>query len=84
MRTETATNTKLHFGRVLENSLVEPTIIEKSGRKVAVLLSFEEYQRISALEDCYWLARAQEAHNEGFIGAEAGEKLIQELLHAED
>lgn len=84
MKTETATHARINFGKVLENSLIEPVIIEKSGRKLAVILSFEEYERISSLEDKYWLLKAKEAEQDGFIGADAGEALIRELLDAKD
>ena len=84
MKTETATHARVHFGEVLENALREPLAIEKSGRKVVVILSYKEYERISSLEDQYWLLKAEEAEREGFIGTEAGEKLFQELLHAKD
>jgi len=84
MRTQTATYAKTHFGKILETSLVEPVFIEKSGRNVAVLISFEEYQRMLTLEDKFWIAKAQAAEKEGFIGGKAAEKLLKDILDAED
>lgn len=84
MKTQTATYAKTHFGQILESSLIEPVIIEKSGRKVAVIISFTEYQRFSEIEDKHWIEKAQEAQKEGFIGVEEAEKLMEDLLNAKD
>ena len=84
MKVETATHAKTHFGKVLETSLKERVVIEKSGRNVAVLLSFDEYQRMLNCEDQYWLGKAAVAQQEGFIGSEESTKFLQGLLDAED
>lgn len=84
MRTETATNAKTHFGQILEKSMIEPIVIQKSGRNIAVLMSYDEYERIKQLEDQYWGIRAAQAKKEGFIGTKESEKLLKELLNAED
>ncbi|MDO8954082.1 MAG: type II toxin-antitoxin system prevent-host-death family antitoxin [Gammaproteobacteria bacterium] len=84
MKTETATQAKIHFGRVLADSMLEPILIEKSGRNVAVLISYDEYQRMSSLEDQYWISKAAEAKNEGLIGVKASEKLLQDLLNVQN
>lgn len=84
MKVESATNARVHFGRVIENALVEPVLIEKSGRTIVVVLSFDEYRRVSAIEDKYWAEKAMQAKKEGFIGTEASESLIQEILNAKD
>ncbi|MBF0344544.1 MAG: type II toxin-antitoxin system Phd/YefM family antitoxin [Nitrospirae bacterium] len=62
-----ATIVKTHFGKYLEDSIKAPVTIEKSGRKVAVLLSLEEYERLTAIEDSYWAKKAAEAENEGYL-----------------
>lgn len=41
---------KTHFSQLLELAKQEPIKIEKKGHTVAVMLSFEEYERLSALE----------------------------------
>ncbi len=83
MKVETATNAKMHFGKILSESMLEPVIIEKSGRHVAVVISYEQYQHLQALEDQYWIAKAAAAKEEGFIGQEESEQILQKLLHAE-
>jgi antitoxin Phd len=84
MKVESATNARVHFGRVIENAFVEPVFIEKSGRTVAVVLSFEEYKKISDIEDRYWLEKALAAEKEGFIGVDASEAWLKETLNAKD
>lgn len=80
MKTETATQAKTHFGKILDAIVKEPVTIQKSGRSVAVIMSFDEYERITALEDEYWIKKAHDAQREGFMGADASEKLLGDLL----
>ena len=84
MKTFAASEAKNEFGRLLDTARREPVTIEKKGRPVAVVLSIEEYEHLEALDDAWWAARADEAGEEGFIGPEEGEKLMRELLNAED
>lgn len=84
MKTFAASEAKNQFGRLLDTAQREPVTIEKKGRPVAVVLSLEEYERLEALDDAWWAARADEAAEEGFIGPEEGEKLMRDLLNAED
>jgi len=84
MKTENATQAKTHFGRLLDMAVKEPVTIRKSGRNVAVILSYEDYERLIELEDKYWLLKAIEAQKEGYIGTEESEKLLDDLLNAED
>ena len=84
MKTFAAREAKNEFGRLLDTARREPVTIEKKGRPVAVLLSIEDYERLAALEDAWWGARAEEAEREGFIGPEESERLLQDLLRAED
>jgi prevent-host-death family protein len=44
----TATDAKNRFGQLLEMARTEPVRIQKNGRDVAVVLSPEEYARLSA------------------------------------
>lgn len=55
METIAATEASNRFGQLLDLALQEPVTIEKKGRKVAVILSVEEYNRmentINSLQD---------------------------------
>jgi len=39
-----ASEAKTHFGALMDKAQKEPVTIEKQGRPVAVVISFEEYQ----------------------------------------
>lgn len=47
MKSLTASEAKNRFGMLLDWARREPVIIEKQGRQVAVMMSLEEYQRLS-------------------------------------
>ena len=78
----TAKEAKNNFGRLLEEVRVGPVEIKKNGRKVAVLLSAEEYNRFESFEDAIWAKRADEAKKGGFIGAKKSMELLKKALNA--
>lgn len=80
----TATDAKNHFGEVLETSQREVVIIEKSGRESAAIISMEKFKELMALEDSYWALKAGQAKSKGFIGEQASEALLEDLLDVED
>ena len=82
--TETATHAKARFGQILEKSQQEPVLIEKSGRDYAVVVSFEDYKRLSAFEDAYWAKMADDAKSEGFIGHSESQSLLESLVNEKD
>jgi antitoxin Phd len=63
-----ATNLKNQLGKYLEASIKEPVIVEKSGRPSAVLISYDEFQKLSHYEDFYWNALASQGENGGYLG----------------
>lgn len=82
MKTLTASEAKNRFGKLLDLARREVVQIEKKGRKVAVMLSIEEYERLLALEDEIWGLKAEKAQKNGFIGLAESKKLLEELLNA--
>jgi antitoxin Phd len=76
MKSASATEIKNHFGAFLDRSRSEPVAIQRTGRPVAVLLSWEEYERLMALEDAYWGQQAAAAEEEGYVGPEAAMAFI--------
>ena len=48
MKTISARDAKNGFGLLIDTALVEPVTIEKHGRPVVVVVSVEEYDRLSA------------------------------------
>ncbi len=72
----TATEVKNRFGEFMDKAQREPVTVEKTGRSYAVLIGFDEYQRLLALEDANWGERAAEAEKSGYVGTEAAQKLL--------
>ncbi len=50
MKTVTARDAKNGFGKLLDTARFEPVTVEKHGRPVVVVISIEEFRRLSALE----------------------------------
>ncbi len=61
MRETGATEAKNKFGQILETAMSEPVAIGKKGRRVAVMMSMKEYQRLTDIEDRYWGEKALKA-----------------------
>jgi prevent-host-death family protein len=78
MITVNATELKNRMGRYLQKSVTEPVIIEKTHRPFAVILSYDEYERLRRLEDAYWIEKAKQGEKEGFVGVEESMKFIRE------
>jgi prevent-host-death family protein len=47
MKIVQATEAKNNFGKLLEDAIVEPVMIQKNGREIAVVLSYEEFKRLT-------------------------------------
>ena len=80
MNTVTATYAKQNFGACVAEAAKQPVIIEKSGRASVVMLSYEEFQRLSELEDAAWLRRAEQAASEGYLSAEESDNFMKKRL----
>lgn len=83
MRNTAATTVKNNFGQILEITRTEPVTVEKQGRPVAVILSFEEYQRLAELEDRVWGERAAKAIENGFMDDGEMKTWLEGKLHAQ-
>ena len=84
MRTMSAKEAKDSFGALIDAAQREPVTITRQGREVAVVLSKEDFAHFAALEDAYWIARAQEAEKEGYLGPEESERVLQSYLNEKD
>jgi prevent-host-death family protein len=82
MKTLGASEAKNRFGEMLDLARREPVQIAKKGRSVAVVLSIEEFERFSDLENQLLALKAENAHQEGFIGTVESEALLSEVLNA--
>lgn len=50
MRTLSAKEAKYGFGRLIDLARTEPLIVAKHGRPVVVVMAFEEFDRLKAIE----------------------------------
>ena len=82
MKTASATVVKNQFGQFLEAALSQPVAISKTGRRVAVMLAWQEYERLAALEDLWWARQAAKAEKAGYLGAPATKKFLRAKLNA--
>lgn len=73
----TATELNKHPGKYLDQAMKEPVIVERSGRPVAVMVSYERYIQ---LEDAYWGELATAADQEKSLGTKA----TTDFLHSDD
>jgi prevent-host-death family protein len=80
MTSVSATAAKNRLGQVLEAAFTGPVTITKTGRKVAVLLSWREYERLQALEDAWWAREAAQAEAEGYLGPRASRQFLRNRL----
>jgi prevent-host-death family protein len=67
MLTVTATEIKNRLGQYLARVAVEPVVVEKNGRPVAVLLSWEECEVLQRSDDHFWGQAARAAEADGFL-----------------
>ena len=66
----TSTEVKNKFGKFSDIARNEPVIVEKTGRKAIVLIAFEEYERLTRIEDAYWAEKALRAEADEYVGSE--------------
>lgn len=57
MRTMSAKDAKNHFGELLMDAQREPVVIEKNGRPVAVVRSYEQHEELERMK-LEWLRQA--------------------------
>jgi len=84
VKTVSATEIKNRFGQYLARAAVEPVAVEKNGRPVAVLLSFEEYELLQRSDDHFWGQAARAAEVEGFLSVEDSLQYLQDEASTKD
>ncbi len=80
MKKMTSTSAKTNFGDVLTTSQREPVIVEKNGKAVGVVISYEafkDYQNTMKAQDKYWGQLAEQATE--MMGKEKSLKLLKDL-----
>jgi prevent-host-death family protein len=82
--TMSASEAKNNFGELLGLAQKNPVKIERNGRPVAVMISYEEFERMEAMEDAWWAKQAEEASKEGFLDQKQSEDFLAEMLNVKD
>lgn len=80
MKKVTATELKMKTSETLAVAQSEPVAIEKNGRPIAVLVPQADYERLTQLENEYWLARADAAEKGRYIGTKETAAFFSEML----
>lgn len=74
MMKATATELNKHPGKYIDYALKEPVLVERAGRPVTVMVSYERYIQ---LEDAYWGELAKIADEEDSLGTKATMNFLQ-------
>ena len=80
MKKVTATELKTKTGETLDAAQKEHVAIEKNGRQIAVIIPQADYERLTRLENDYWLARVEAAEKSGYIGTTATTAFFKKML----
>jgi antitoxin Phd len=83
MKTMAAKDAKTNFGQLLDTAIREPVSITRNGRQVAVVLSAQDFERLAALEDAWWVRYAERSEEEGYLSAEESEAFLNDLVNAQ-
>ncbi len=75
----TATELKNQLGQYLAQSLREPVLVEDRRQTIAVVISAEMYERWQEMEDAFWLMKAQQAADSGFVGTDQALELLKQV-----
>lgn len=77
----TATEIKTHFGHYLDivkNG--EDVIIERSGKELATLLDYKEYQYLKNLDELLLIEKIKLAEKGGFLNKKESENFFKKML----
>lgn len=76
----TAKEAKDKFGEVMNAARKETVMITRYGRPEAVMISAERLAELEKAEDLYWVLQAKLGQESGYIGAEASERLLADMI----
>jgi prevent-host-death family protein len=81
MKTVNSTEIKNRMGQYFQQAMAEPIYIERNGRPFAVLMSVEEYERLTRIVDAYWGEKAKAAEAEGFLSEQETKEFLKTSLN---
>ena len=81
MKTIAAREAKNHFGSLIDEARIGPVLVERNGRRAAVVLNPEKYDELVAAQDALWEARANEIVANSYpLSAEEGMKTLEDFV----
>lgn len=80
MKTVNSTDMKNKMGQYFQMAMAEPISVERNGRPIAILISVDEYERLTHIEDAYWGEKARAAEAEGFLSEKETKEFIKASL----
>ncbi len=80
--TFTAKEAKNNFGRLLDEARRSPVAINKNGRKVAFVVSYEDFSQFEGMVDSYWGKKAKTAIKKGYLTVAESKKFVDSILNA--
>lgn len=88
LTTFSAKDAKARFGEVLDEALGRPVGITRHDRLTAYIVSKRDFEAIMAkvqdLEDQLWLAKADTARKEGFVGTKTVNAFLSDFRNQDD
>lgn len=80
----TAKEAKDRFGEVMAVAGHETVVITKYGRPETAMISARRLEELERAEDSYWVLQAKLGQASGYIGPEASEKLLEEMISRDE
>ncbi len=79
-----ATEAKTKFAELIDAARNEPVTVTRNSKPVAVVISPEDYERLSAVDDAYWGNKATQAKKAGFLGKKKTSDFISNTLNSKN
>lgn len=80
----TAKEAKDRFGEVMATAGHETVVITKYGRPETAMISTRRLEELERAEDLYWVLQAKLGQESGYIGTEASEQLLADMISLDE
>jgi len=80
----TAKEAKDRFGEVMVTAGRETVTITKYGRPETAMISVRRLEELEKAEDSYWVLQAKLGQESGYIGTEASEQLLADMISTDE
>ncbi len=80
----TAKDAKDRFGEVMVTAIQETVLITKYGRPETAMISVRRLEELEKAEELYWVVQAKLGQESGYIGTEASEQLLADMINRDE